>query len=51
MIYETEFVYFNYVLKLVDLPEGIKPIGHKWFFKRKKGIDEKVKTFKARLIA
>ena len=31
--------------------EGIKPIGDIWVYKRKKWIDEKVETYKARLVA
>ncbi|NAU11332.1 hypothetical protein EE090_27775, partial [Klebsiella pneumoniae] len=34
-----------------DLPEGVKPIGCKWIYKRKRGVDGKVETFKARLVA
>ena len=30
---------------------GIKPVGCKWVYKRKRGIDGKVETFKARLMA
>ena len=41
----------NKVWELVDLPEGIKPIGYKWVYKRKRGADRKVETFKARLVA
>ena len=33
------------------MPEGIKPIGCKWVYKRKRGADGKVETFKARLVA
>ena len=36
---------------LVDLPEGVKPIGCKWIYKRKKNAEGKVETFKARLVA
>ena len=41
----------NNVWILVDPLEGIKPIRCKWIFKRKRGIDGKVKTYKVRLIA
>ena len=37
-------------LKLEDLPEGVKPIGCKCIYKRKRGVDGKVETFKARLV-
>jgi len=48
---ELESMYSNSVWQLVDLPEGVKPIGCKWIFKRKRGADGKVETFKARLVA
>ena len=41
----------NSVWTLVDLPEGVKPIGSKWIFKRKRGPDGNVETYKARLVA
>ena len=41
----------NGVWTLVDLPEGVKPIGSKWIFKRKRGTDGNVETYKARLVA
>ncbi|KAL4014035.1 hypothetical protein IC575_026225 [Cucumis melo] len=47
---EMESMYFNSVWELVDLPEGVKPIGCKWIYKRKRFIG-KVRTFKARLVA
>ena len=46
-----ESMYSNQVWTLVEAPNGIKPIGCKWVYKRKRGIDGKVKTFKARLVA
>ncbi|KAL5545175.1 hypothetical protein UlMin_008959 [Ulmus minor] len=48
---EMESMGSNKVWELVDLPEGIKPIGCKWIYKRKRGADGKVETFKARLVA
>ena len=30
---------------------GIKPVGYKWFYKRKRGIDGNVETFKVSLMA
>ena len=39
------------VWTLVDPPEGVKSIGCKWVFKRKRGADGKVKTYKAHLVA
>ena len=44
-------MYVNKVWKLVDLPEGIKPVGCKWIYKKKRGPDGNVETFKARLVA
>ncbi|TYJ99632.1 gag/pol protein [Cucumis melo var. makuwa] len=48
---EMESMYFNSVCELVDLPEGVKPIGCKWIYKRKKDSAGKVQTFKARHVA
>ena len=35
----------------MDLPQGVKPIGYKWVYKRKKGVDGKVETYKSILVA
>ncbi|KAA0043586.1 gag/pol protein [Cucumis melo var. makuwa] len=48
---EMESMYFNSVWELVDLPEGVKPIGCKRIYKRKRDSAGKVQTFKARLVA
>ena len=48
---ELESMYSNQVWDLVKAPNGIKPVGCKWVYKRKKGIDGKVETFKSRLVA
>ncbi|KAA0045342.1 gag/pol protein [Cucumis melo var. makuwa] len=32
---EMESMYFNSMWELIDLPEGVKPIGCKWIYKRK----------------
>ena len=48
---ELESMYSNQVWLLVDPPDGVKPIGCKWVYKRKRGVDGKVETFKARLVA
>ena len=48
---EMESMYSNTVWELVDPPEDVRPIGCKWIFKIKRGIDGKVETFKARLVA
>ena len=44
-------MYSNGVWTLIDLPEEIKPIGCKWVYKKKRGPDGNVETFKARLVA
>ncbi|KAL0556725.1 hypothetical protein IC582_005241 [Cucumis melo] len=48
---EMESMYFNSVWELVDLPKGVKHIGCKWIYKRKRDSTGKVQTFKARLIS
>ena len=48
---ELESTYSNNVWTLVDLPQGVKPIGFKWVYRRNKGVDGKVETYKARLVA
>ena len=48
---ELESMYSNNVWTLVDLPQGVKPIGCKWVYKRKKGVDGNVKRYTARLVA
>ncbi|TYK05477.1 gag/pol protein [Cucumis melo var. makuwa] len=48
---EMESMYFNSVGGLVDLPEGVKPIGCKWIYKKKRDLVGKVQTFKARPVA
>ena len=48
---EMDSMYSNKVWNLVDAPEGIVPIGCKWIFKKKIGVDGKVETYKARLVA
>ena len=42
---KMEFVYINQVWTLVDPPKGIKPIKHKWIFKKKIDMDGNVQTF------
>ena len=44
-------MYNNQVWTLVDPPEGVKPIGCKWVFKKKINMDGNVQTYKARLVA
>ena len=48
---ELESMYSNQVWELLEAPEGIKPIGCKWFNKRKRRVDGKIVPFKARLVA
>ena len=48
---EMHSMYSKNVWNLVDLPEGVKPVGCKWIYKKKRGVDENVETFKARLVA
>ena len=48
---EMESMYSNSVWELVDLPESVRPIGCKWIYKKKRGVDGKVETFKAWLVA
>ena len=48
---ELESMYSNSVWELVDIPESVRPIGCKWIYKKKRGVDGKVETFKARLEA
>ncbi|KAA0026286.1 gag/pol protein [Cucumis melo var. makuwa] len=36
---ELEFMYFNSVWDLVDQLDGVKPIGCKWIYKRKRGAN------------
>jgi hypothetical protein len=48
---EMDSMYTNQVWNLVEAPDGIKPIGCKWVFKKKTDMDGKVQTYKARLVA
>ena len=48
---EMESMGSNSVWSLIEAPNGVKPIGCKWIYKRKRGPDGKVETFKARLVA
>ena len=47
---EIDSMYSNQVWTLVDPPECIIPIGCKWIYKRKIGVDGKVETYKAGLM-
>ena len=48
---EMESMDSNQVWELVEPSANIKPIGCKWVYKRKRGLDGNVETFKARLVA
>lgn len=48
---EMESMYSNQVWDLVEAPKAIKPVGCKWIYKKKRGMDRKVETYKARLVA
>ena len=48
---EMESMYSNKVWTLVDPAVGVKSIGCMWIYKRKRGIDGKIETFKAWLVA
>lgn len=41
----------NQVRDLIDLPDGVKPIGSKWVFKIKTYKDGNFSVYKARLVA
>ena len=46
-----ESMYSYHAWVLVEPPKGIKPIRCKWIYKKKSGVDSKVETFEARLVA
>lgn len=48
---EMESIYSNKVWELVEAPNGVKSIECKWIYKRKRGVDGRVETFKERLVA
>ena len=50
MNHEMESMGSNSVWSLVEAPKGVKPIGCKSIYKRKRGPYGKVETFKARLV-
>ncbi|GJW08805.1 retrotransposon protein, putative, ty1-copia subclass [Tanacetum coccineum] len=47
---EIQSMYDNQVLNLVDTTPGLKMVGCKWIFKKKIDMDEKLHTYKARLM-
>jgi hypothetical protein len=40
----------NVTWGLAELPNDRKSVGCKWFYKLKKGVDDKVERYKARLV-
>ena len=48
---EMESIYSIKAWTLVELPVGVNLIGCKWIYKKIRGIDRKVETYKARLVA
>nr|GEU49399.1 retrotransposon protein, putative, Ty1-copia subclass [Tanacetum cinerariifolium] len=48
---KIDSIMHNKTWKLVDLPLGHKPIGHKWIFKKKLRPDGTIEKYKARLVA
>ncbi|RVX03812.1 Retrovirus-related Pol polyprotein from transposon TNT 1-94 [Vitis vinifera] len=51
MKYEMKSMKDNGVWDLVELPEGVKPIGCKWIFKTKRVSKGNIVRYKARLVA
>ena len=49
--FEMQSMYSNQVWDLMEPLEGIKPIRCKWIYKKKRGADGNVETFKAKLVA
>ena len=47
---ELDSMYSNQYWDLVKAPNSIKPVGCKWVYKRKSGVDGNVETFKVRLV-
>nr|GEV38630.1 zinc finger, CCHC-type [Tanacetum cinerariifolium] len=48
--HEMDFIMSNNTWVLANLPQGYKPLGCKWIFKRKLKIDGTIKKFKAKLV-
>ena len=51
MMFEMKSMYSNQVWDLVEPSNEIKSIRCKWIYKKNRGADEKVETFKARLVS
>ena len=50
MVDEMESLHKNEAWDLVDFPDGRKPIGRKWVFKKKMKVEGKVEKYKAQLV-
>ena len=48
---EMESMYSNHIWKLIEPLINVKSIDYKWVYKRKRGLDGLIETFKARLVA
>jgi hypothetical protein len=48
---EMESILINGTWEICDLPDGCKPVGCKWLFKKKMKLDGTIDKFKARLVA
>eukprot|EP00253_Pinus_taeda_P005856 PITA_05856 len=51
MVDEMASLHKNEAWDLVKFPDGRKPIGSKWVFKKKTNVEGKVEKYKARLVA
>ncbi|KAL0416703.1 UNVERIFIED_CONTAM: hypothetical protein Slati_3502200 [Sesamum latifolium] len=51
MKFEMDSMSSNPVWTLMDPPKGVRPVGCKWVYKCKLGVDGEVTAFKARLVA
>ena len=47
---EMDSILQNHTWELVDLPQGCKPLGYKWIFKKKMKADGTIDKYKARLV-
>ncbi|XP_070017891.1 uncharacterized protein [Nicotiana sylvestris] len=47
---EIQSILNNHTWELVDFPQGNKPLGSKWIFKRKMKVDGTIDKYKARLV-
>ncbi|GAB2265737.1 hypothetical protein Dimus_037845 [Dionaea muscipula] len=47
---EVDSILQNHTWELVDLPQGCKPLGYKWIFRKKMKADGTIDKYKARLV-